>query len=66
MARFFIVLSLLAVASLALSPVVAAFDPDPVPGDINFHLGTTHIFVPVVYSLCASLGLALLYMVMKR
>jgi hypothetical protein len=57
---------ILIVGAFILSPVVAAFDFDPVPGDIAFRLGDAHINIPVAYSLCASLGLALLYKVMKR
>jgi Protein of unknown function (DUF2905) len=52
--------------ALILSPVVAAFEPDPMPGDIMFNIAQTHIFIPVTYSLCASLGLALLYRLLKR
>lgn len=51
--------------ALVLSPAIAAFGFDPLPGDINFHWGTATITIPVIYSLCASAGLALLYKVLK-
>jgi len=39
---------------------------DRVPGDIAFRMGDVNINIPVAYSLCASLGLALLYKILKR
>ena len=51
--------------AIILSPVVAAFNFDPLPGDLHFHSGSTVISIPVIYSLCASAGLALLYKIMK-
>jgi hypothetical protein len=35
------------------------------PGDLAFPRGDLHIAIPVIYSLCASSGLALLYYVLK-
>ncbi len=49
-----------------LSPAVAALGLDPMPGDITFRWDNTPVVIPVVYSLCASVGLALLYKIMKR
>jgi hypothetical protein len=59
-------LAILAFGALALSPVLAYLDLDPVPGDFAFSLSDTHIHVPVFYSLCASGGLALFTFFMKR
>jgi len=64
--QFVLVVALLLLGALVLSPVVAALDLDPMPGDIAFRLGGTPVVIPVIYSLCASLGLALLYKIMKR
>ena len=61
MKQLFVSAGILFLGALILSPVVAAFEPDPMPGDIMFNIAQTHIFIPVTYSLCASLGLALLY-----
>jgi Protein of unknown function (DUF2905) len=66
MKRLFVSAGILFLGALILSPVVAAFEPDPMPGDIMFNIAQTHIFIPVAYSLCASLGLALLYRIVKR
>jgi hypothetical protein len=63
--RIGFIAGLLVVGAMILSPVVAAFNFDPLPGDIQFHWGTTLVRIPVIYSLCASLDLALLYKVMK-
>jgi hypothetical protein len=59
-------LGILLLGALILSPMVAAFEPNPMPGDIMFNIAQTHIFIPVTYSLCASLGMALLYRLLKR
>ena len=66
MRQVFLVGFILILGAAVLSPVIAAFEFDRVPGDIAFQLGDTHINIPVAYSLCASLGLALLYKIMKR
>jgi hypothetical protein len=57
---------ILILGAAALSPMIAALNLDPVPGDIAFHMGGANITIPVAYSLCASLGLALLYNILKR
>jgi hypothetical protein len=49
-----------------LAPAIAFLEPGPLPGDFSFTWNNVHIAVPVIYSLCASLGLALFYLVMKR
>ena len=51
--------------ALILSPMIAGLGLDPIPGDLTFSLGTWHIALPLTYSLCASMGLTLLYLVMK-
>lgn len=61
-----LIIGILVLGALVLAPVVAAFDPEPMPGDIHFRLGSTPVFIPVTYSLCASVGLALFYKIMKR
>jgi len=57
---------ILIAGAIILSPVVAAFDFDPLPGDIAFRIADVQVKIPVAYSLCASLGLALFYKIMKR
>jgi hypothetical protein len=65
MRRLGLGMALLLLGALALSPVIAALGLDPLPGDVAFDLGHSHVAVPVAYSLCASMGLTLLYCVMK-
>jgi hypothetical protein len=59
-------LGLLVLGALILSPAVAAVGLDPIPGDIAFNLGNTRVFIPVLYSLGASLDLTLLYYLLRR
>ena len=66
MRKIFLGAIILILGAVALSPAIAAFDFDPMPGDIAFRWGQAHVNIPVAYSLCASLGLALLYKIMKR
>ncbi len=66
MKRFCISIGILLLGSLMLSPAVAAFGLDPIPGDIAFRWGNTPVVIPVAYSLCASLGLGLFYKIMTR
>lgn len=65
MRRLSVGLAILLLGAAILSPVVAALGLDPVPGDFGLGLGHGHVAVPVTYSLCASMGLTLLYYAMK-
>jgi protein-S-isoprenylcysteine O-methyltransferase Ste14 len=64
--RFCLIVVILLLGALALSPAVVALGLDPMPGDIMFRWGNTPVVIPVIYSLCASVGLALFYKIMKR
>jgi hypothetical protein len=66
MGKLGIMLVILVLGAAILSPVVMAFEPEPMPGDFSFLYGRTHIVVPVLWSLCASGVLALFYAFMKR
>ncbi|HEX3755528.1 MAG TPA: DUF2905 family protein [Rhizomicrobium sp.] len=66
MARLLVVLAILVLGAAVLAPAIAFLEPGPLPGDFSFTWNNVHIAVPVIYSLCASLGLALFYLVMKR
>jgi hypothetical protein len=66
MRKLFLFGFILILGAAVLSPMIAALDLDRVPGDIALHMGGTNINIPVTYSLCASLGLALLYKILKR
>ena len=66
MAKLGIMLIILVLGAAILSPVIMAFEPEPMPGDFSFMWSHTHIAVPVLWSLCASGALALFYAFMKR
>jgi hypothetical protein len=61
-----LMLTVLVLASMMLAPVMMAFDFDPMPGDIAYTLNQHHYQVPVLWSLCAGAGLALLYSVLRK
>ena len=56
---------LLVLGAIILSPVVAAFILKPQPNKQQKQRGSTENTIPVIYSLCASSGLALLYKTVK-
>jgi hypothetical protein len=49
-----------------LVPVVMLVGPDPMPGDFAFTWNQHLYRVPVLWSLCASAGLTLLYSALKK
>lgn len=49
-----------------LVPVMAAIGFDPMPGDVAFTWNHRLYQVPVLWSLCAGAGLALLYSLLKK
>jgi hypothetical protein len=65
MRRFGVGLGILLLGAMVLSPVIAILGLDPIPGDLALGMGHSHLTIPVTYSLCASMGLTLLYCVMK-
>jgi hypothetical protein len=66
MRQILFIIGIMIVGAAALAPAIAYIGLDPVPGDFIINQGSWHLAVPVTYSLCASLGLGLLYYVMKR
>ena len=58
MGRFGASLGILLLGILVLSPVISMFG-------LDLGSGHSHLGVPVTYSLCASMGLTLLYCAMK-
>ena len=66
MRRLLFMLGMLVAGAVVLAPAISAIGLDPLPGDFTINTGNWHMGVPVAYSLCASLGLALFYYVMKR
>ena len=66
MRHFLFLLGILILGAAALAPAIAVMGLDPLPGDFVINQGNLHFAVPVTYSLCASLGLGLLYYFVKR
>jgi len=66
MPRSVILLLILVLGAVFLAPVIMALELDPMPGDFVFNWGNQHYPIPVLWSLCASGGLALLYSVYRR
>jgi hypothetical protein len=66
MARLLIAVLILVLGAVVLSPVISLLGLDPLPGDFHIVWNNLQMTVPVVYSLCASLVLALFYLAMKR
>jgi hypothetical protein len=56
----------LVVGAVILAPIVMMIEPDPLPGDFVLAWNSQHYPVPVLWSLCASGALALLYLVYRR
>jgi len=66
MARAACLLLLLVLGAAVLCPVIMAVQPDPLPGDFTLAWNGQQIPVPLVWSLCASAGLTLLYSLYRR
>ena len=66
MGKLGIVLTIVVLGALILCPVVMAFEPEPLPGDFTLTWGNQHYPIPVVWSLCASGLMGLLYSFLKR
>jgi len=64
--RLAIMLVILVVGATILAPIIMLAEPDPLPGDFVLAWNNQHYAVPVVWSLCASGALALLYLVYRR
>jgi hypothetical protein len=66
MRQFLFILGIMIIGAAALAPAIAYIGLDPLPGDFTINQGNLHFAVPVTYSLCASMGLGLLYYFVKR
>jgi Protein of unknown function (DUF2905) len=60
------IIAILILGAVVLAPAISYIGLDPLPGDFTINHDNLHFAVPVTYSLCASLGLGLLYYLMKR
>ena len=66
MPRSVLILLIWVVGAIILAPVVMALELDPMPGDFTLTWANQHYPVAVLWSLCASGGLALLYSIYRR
>jgi hypothetical protein len=66
MRKLAILLLILLVGGAILSPIIMALELDPMPGDFLLDWNHQHYNVPVLWSLCASGLLALLYSFYRR
>ena len=66
MKKLLLLALILAAGAAILAPAIMAFEPDPMPGDFVLTLGNQHHAVPVIWSLCASGALGLLYLFYRR
>jgi hypothetical protein len=66
MARLVALLAVVALGAVILAPIIMALDPDPLPGDFVLAWNGQHYPVPLLWSLCASGALGLLYLLYKR
>jgi predicted ribosome-associated RNA-binding protein Tma20 len=64
--RLATLLVILLAGAAILAPVIMLAEPDPMPGDFVIAWNNQHYPVPVLWSLCASGALALLYFLYRR
>ena len=58
--------TIILLGALLLSPAVAYFNFDPLPGDFHLNFGDTHLYIPFGTSLIASAALTLLFFILRR
>ena len=66
MRKLAILLLILVVGGAIMAPIIMALELDPMPGDFVLDWNHQHYNVPVLWSLCASGCLALLYSFYRR
>ncbi len=64
--RWFIYLGIILVGALLLSQVIVMMDLEALPGDFRYDHDKWHIHIPVLYSLGASVVLALVIWWLRR
>lgn len=66
MGKWGVILVILVLGAAILAPAIMMFDPEPMTGDFAITWNNQHLNVPVLWSLCASGCLALLYAILKQ
>jgi hypothetical protein len=64
--RLLLLLVIIVGGAALLAPVIMMMELERRPGDYDLVWEGRHYLIPVTYSLCASVGLALLYSIVKR
>jgi hypothetical protein len=64
--KLVLIVLILLLGAAILAPIVMAFDPERMPGDFIFRWGKQNYLIPVIWSLCVSGGLGLLYFFYRR
>jgi hypothetical protein len=66
MRRLLPLLVMIVLGAAVLAPAIMLMGLDRLPYDYDLVLEGRHYLIPVTYSLCASVALALLYSIVKR
>jgi hypothetical protein len=66
MRHLLFLLAILVIGAVMLVPAISVMGLEPLPGDFTIHTNDFRMAVPVTYSLCASMGLGLLYYLLRR
>lgn len=66
MTRSLVWILFMLVGAVILSPGVALLGLDPLPGDITFMWGSTHVYLPLATSFIVSVSLTLLFFLFRR
>ena len=66
MGKLWIKLLIVAIGAVILVPIVMALELEPMPGDFDVAWSSQKYHIPVLWSLCASTVLTLLYSFLKR
>ena len=66
MGKLGIKLVILVIGAVILAPIIMALELEPKPGDFDVAWNSQKYHIPVLWSLCASAGLTLLYSFLKR
>ena len=64
--RLLLLLVIIVGGAVLLAPVIMMMELERMPGDYDLVWEGRHYLIPVTYSLCASVGMALLYSIVKR
>jgi hypothetical protein len=61
-----IMFGILFAGSLALLPMIAFLEINPLPGDLTFNIANHHVFLPFTQAFIASVVLTLLFFMVRK